>query len=76
VLFDDGFELDPVTGVWAAVNTETLPPPRWRASATVDPSDDRGYMFGGWRDFGGSDAFNDTWGYDLANRTWTQTSSD
>jgi len=26
--------------------------------------------------FGGSEAFNDTWGYDLANRTWTQISSD
>ena len=26
--------------------------------------------------FGGSDAFNDTWGYDLQNRTWTRTPSD
>lgn len=76
VLFDDGFELDPVAGVWGAVRTGTTPPPRWRASVTVDPSGDRGYMFGGWKDFGGSDAFNDTWGYDLQNRTWTQTSSD
>jgi len=76
VLFDDGFELDPVAGVWARVDTETMPPRRWRASAAVDPTGDRGYMFGGWRDFGGSDAFNDTWGYELDTRTWAQISSD
>ncbi|MBW2402517.1 MAG: hypothetical protein JRF42_01620 [Deltaproteobacteria bacterium] len=76
VLFDDGFDLDPVTGVWARVDTETMPPPRWRASAAIDPAGDRGYMFGGWRDFGGSDALNDTWGYDLDTRTWSQLSSD
>jgi hypothetical protein len=29
-------------------------------------------MFGGWRDFGGSDAFNDTWRYDLEARTWAE----
>jgi N-acetylneuraminic acid mutarotase len=76
VLFDDGYELDPVAGVWARVDAGTMPPPRWRASATVDPSGDRGYMFGGWRDFGGGDAFNDTWGYDLDARTWAQISTD
>jgi N-acetylneuraminic acid mutarotase len=76
VLFNDGYELDLVAGVWARVDAGTMPPPRWRASAAVDPADDRGYVFGGWRDFGGSDAFNDTWGYDLENRTWTQVLSD
>jgi len=71
VLFDDGYELDPVAGVWARVDAGT-PPPRWRASAAVDPAGDRGYMFGGWRDFGGGDAFNDTWRYDLEARAWAQ----
>jgi N-acetylneuraminic acid mutarotase len=72
VLFADGYELNPVAGVWARVDTKTMPPPRWRASVAVDPAGDRGYMFGGWRDFGGSDAFNDTWRYDLEGRTWAQ----
>ena len=76
VLFDDGYELEPVAGVWARIDVETTPPPRWRASAAVDSSADRAYMFGGWRDFGGTDAFNDTWGYDLDTRTWSQISSD
>ncbi len=71
VLFDDGFEFDPVTGVWTRLDVDA-PPPRWRASVAVDPAGDRGYMFGGWRDFGGSDAFNDTWGYDLEAREWAQ----
>jgi len=71
VLFDDGFELDPVAGEWSRVDAG-LPPPRWRASVAVDPASDRGYMFGGWRDFGGSAAFNDTWHYDLEARTWVQ----
>lgn len=76
VLFDDGFEVDPVAGVWARIDTETMPPPRWRASAAVDPTGDRGTMFGGWIDFGGSEAFSDTWGYDLESRTWAPTSND
>ena len=76
VLFENGYELDPATGVWTRVDPETMPPPRWRVSAAVDPTGDRGYMFGGWRDFGGGDAFNDTWAYDLGSRTWTPMSSD
>ena len=71
VLFDDGYELDPVAAVWARVDVGT-PPPRWRASAAVDPAGDRVYVFGGWRDFGGGDAFNDTWRYDLEARAWAQ----
>lgn len=74
VLFDDGYELDLVTGEWAQLATELMPPARWRASVAVDATGDRGYMFGGWRDFGGRDAFNDTWSYDLESRTWTQVS--
>jgi len=72
VLFDDSYELDPVSGVWARIDVVQRPSPRWRPSTAVDPMEDRGYMFGGWVDFGGGDAFNDTWSYDLATRTWTQ----
>ncbi len=72
VLFDDGYELDLSSGVWSSIDAETMPAPRWRASVAVDPSGDRGYMFGGWRDFGGAAAFNDTWSYDLGSRSWTE----
>ncbi|MCZ6806081.1 MAG: hypothetical protein O7F08_03950 [Deltaproteobacteria bacterium] len=72
VLFDDGYELDLVAADWARVDADVMPPARWRASAAVDPASNRGYMFGGWRDFGGRDAFNDTWSYDLESRTWTR----
>lgn len=74
VLFDDGYELDPVAGVWSRVDAGT-PPPRWRASVAVDPAGNHGYMFGGWRGFGGSNAFNDTWRYDLEARSWSQVPS-
>jgi len=72
VLFDDQYELDLVASEWARVDADVTPLPRWRASVAVDPAGDRGYMFGGWRDFGGREAFNDTWRYDLENRAWTQ----
>jgi N-acetylneuraminic acid mutarotase len=72
VLFDDGYELDLISKVWSRIDAGTLPSSRWRASAAVDSAGDRGYMFGGWRDFGGADAFNDTWRYDLEARTWAQ----
>jgi len=75
VLLDDGYELDPLSGAWARLNAAPVPPPRWRASVAVDPSGDHGYTFGGWRDFGGDDAFNDTWHYDLDARAWAQVPS-
>ncbi len=72
VLFDDGYELDVRAKVWSRIEAETLPSSRWRASVAVDSANDQGYMFGGWRDFGGADVFNDTWSYDLDARRWTQ----
>lgn len=72
VLFDDQYELDLVAREWSRVDTEVTPRSRWRASVAVDPDGEQGYMFGGWRDFGGRDAFNDTWAYDLKNRAWTE----
>lgn len=76
ILFDDGYELDPVAGTWTRIDAGTQPPPRWRASTAIDPEGDRGYMFGGWRDFGGRDAFNDTWRYELGSRRWAQIVTD
>ncbi len=75
VLFDDAYELGLSSGVWSRIDLGTRPAPRWRASAAVDPAADAGYMFGGWRGFGGGEAFNDTWRYDLESRTWAQTPS-
>ena len=72
VLFDDGHELDLGSKAWSRIQAGVLPSPRWRASAAVDSAGDRGYMFGGWRDFGGGSAFNDTWRYDLGARSWLQ----
>jgi N-acetylneuraminic acid mutarotase len=72
VLFDDQYELDLVAREWSRVDTDVTPRSRWRASVAVDPDGEQGYMFGGWRDFGGRDAFNDTWAYDLKNRAWTE----
>ncbi len=74
-LLEDGYELDLGTQTWSRIDLGTAPPPRWRASVAVDRERDRGLMFGGWRDFGGADAFNDTWGYDLNAREWTRMSS-
>lgn len=72
ILFDDGYELDLVENVWTRLAADTAPQPRWRASAAVDPVGDTAYLFGGWRDFGGRDAFDDTWQYDLDRRIWTE----
>lgn len=71
-LLADQIELDLATFTWRELDAGKTPAPRWRASVAVDPEGDRGYMFGGWRDFGGADAFADTWALDLATGTWTE----
>lgn len=71
-MLDDGYELDIGTQTWLRIDASTAPSPRWRASVAVDPERDRGLMFGGWRDFGGTEAFNDTWRYELETRSWVE----
>lgn len=71
-LLEDGYELDIGTQTWLRIDASTAPSPRWRASVAVDPERDRGLMFGGWRDFGGTEAFNDTWRYELETRSWVE----
>jgi len=72
ILFDDGYELDLANAAWISIEVNPKPDPRWRASMVLDPAADRGFMFGGWIDFGGNQAFNDVWNYDPAERAWTQ----
>ena len=76
ILLNDGYELDLGKRTWSRISPAVVPAPRWRASVAVDAARDLGVMFGGWRDFGGGEAFNDTWIYDLAARAWTPIAAD
>lgn len=70
VLLEDAYELDAASGEWRRARFSTSPSARWRASIVFDPEAQRGLLFGGWRDFGGRDALNDTWSYDAVSREW------
>ncbi|MFQ5491584.1 MAG: kelch repeat-containing protein [Phycisphaerae bacterium] len=76
ILLDDGCQLDLDSLTWTAIDASAAPAPRWRASVVFDPVADRGIMFGGWEDFGGSAAFNDTWHYQPNPNTWTRADAD
>lgn len=71
-LLNDEYKLDLATTMWQALSVEGAPPARWRASVAFDPATSMGVMFGGWTDFGGQDAFNDTWMYDAVNSAWSE----
>lgn len=70
-LLSDFYVLDVSTSTWKVMPTDGIPPARWRASAVFDVPTKTGFMFGGWRDFGGQEAFNDTWQYDAESVSWS-----
>lgn len=70
VLLDDGYRLDLTDRSWHRLTVAPTPRSRWRASTVVDPATARGLMFGGWLDFGGAEALDDTWSYDVAAEQW------
>lgn len=72
VLLDDAYALDVAARQWRPLDTSGAPAPRWRGTVVFDPDSSVGYLFGGWRDFGGLEAFNDTWRYDPATNEWTE----
>ncbi|MHC4066624.1 MAG: Kelch repeat-containing protein [Planctomycetota bacterium] len=75
VLLDDGYELDLASRQWRRLEADRTPAARWRATVVFDPQARRGLMFGGWRDFGGSDSLDDTWSYDPAAAAWQRIAS-
>ncbi|MCP4246673.1 MAG: hypothetical protein GY778_06460 [bacterium] len=70
VLLDDGYRLDLTDRSWRRLTVTPVPRSRWRASTVVDPATSSGLMFGGWLDFGGVDALDDTWSYDVTAEQW------
>ena len=70
-LLSDLHVLDLGTATWQVMPTDGIPSARWRASVVFDPVNRTGFMFGGWRDFAGQVAFNDTWQYDAASMVWS-----
>jgi len=70
-LVGDAFILDLNTMVWQRAS-DPDPRPRWRPSVAFDPETKTGYMFGGWLDFGGNNALNDTWQFDFNAQVWEQ----
>jgi N-acetylneuraminic acid mutarotase len=72
ILLDDIYRLNLATRTWQRLSFEEAPPPRWRGTLTFDPGTRKGYLFGGWRDFGGHDALNDLWALDIETMLWTQ----
>lgn len=74
VLLDDAYALDVAARHWRPLDTGGAPAPRWRGTVVFDSDASAGYLFGGWRDFGGLEAFNDTWRYDPTTNEWMEVS--
>jgi len=72
ILLDDIYRLNLATRTWQRPSFEEAPPPHWRGTLTFDPGTRKGYLFGGWRDFGGHDALNDLWALDIERMLWTR----
>jgi N-acetylneuraminic acid mutarotase len=69
--FNDTYVFDYSANTWTAVvPTGDLPPLRAGHKMTYDPISGYIVLFGGW-DGTATEYFNDTWGYSVANASWT-----
>ena len=71
VLLDDAWQVKLPAAAGQQLDVDGKPRARRRASVIFDPVADRGLMIGGWRDFGGIEAFHDTWSYEPATSAWS-----
>ena len=71
-LFSDALSLDLSSGAWQRLEFDKTPEARWRATLSYDAIENKGYLFGGWQDFGGDEALNELWVLDLGTLQWNQ----
>jgi len=72
VYLDDMWSYDPATATWESIEpTGTTPAPRASHATAYDPVGGQLVLFGG---YNGSECYNDTWVYDITQRTWSSSS--